>query len=39
MKNMMGMGMHNIVGQMGKIDTRYWWKIIIPKKWLSMIQN
>lgn len=39
MRNMMGMGMHKIVGQMGKINTSYQWKIIIPEKWLFMMQN
>jgi hypothetical protein len=36
---MMGMGTHNFFGQMGKIDTRYWWKTIIFEKWLFMIQH
>jgi len=33
----MGMGMHKIIGQMGKIDPRYLWKTIILEKWFSVI--
>jgi hypothetical protein len=35
----MGMGTHKIVGQMGKIDPKYQWKIAILDKWMFMIWN
>jgi len=38
-KNIMGMGMHKIVEQMGKIDPNNQVKIVIPDKWLTMTPN
>jgi hypothetical protein len=35
----MGMGMHKIVEQMGKIDPENWVKIIILEKWLIATSN
>jgi hypothetical protein len=33
-KNIMGMGVHRIVEQMGKVDPKNKAKTVIPKKWL-----
>jgi hypothetical protein len=35
----MGMGMHRIIEQMGKVDPKNLEKTIIPKKWLIMTPN
>jgi hypothetical protein len=39
MKNTVGVGMHRIVKQMGKVDLRNQTKIIVPEKWLIMTSN
>jgi hypothetical protein len=39
MKNKMGMGMHNIVKQMRKVDSENQTKIITPEKCLTMTSN
>jgi hypothetical protein len=33
-KNSMGMGVHKIVEQMGKVYPKNWAKIVTPKEWL-----
>ncbi len=38
-KNIVGMGMHKIVEQMGKTYPKNWAKTIIPKKWLIVQLN
>jgi hypothetical protein len=38
-KNIVGMGMHKIVEQMGKVDPNNQVKIVIPKKWLIVTPN
>jgi hypothetical protein len=35
----MGMGMHKIVEQMGKIDPNNRMKFVIPEKWLIVTAN
>jgi hypothetical protein len=36
LKNILGMGVHKIVEQMGKFDLKNRMKTIFSKKWLSM---
>jgi hypothetical protein len=38
-KNTVGMGMHKIVEQMGKVDPKNQTKIVILEKWLIMTPN
>jgi hypothetical protein len=38
-KNIVGMGMHRIVEQMGKVNSKNWAKIITFEKWLFMTPN
>jgi len=38
-KNTVGMGMDKIVKQMGKVDLKYWAKIVTFEKWLIMTLN
>jgi len=38
-KNIVGMGVHRIVEQMGKVDPKNLKKTIAPKKWLIMTLN
>ncbi len=38
-KNIMRMGTHKIVGQMGKVDPKHQLKMATLEKWLFMLQN
>jgi len=38
-KNIVGMGVHKIIEQMGKVDSENSAKIVIPEKWLTMTSN
>jgi hypothetical protein len=38
-KNIMGMGMHIIIEQMGKVDPKNRANIIILEKWMTVIPN